>query len=373
MQRRALLGSLGAMAAAVVGAGCQGPAPLPAAGALAAGAAPAGLSLPAADPARPLQRIGLGSCIDQTKPQPIWDAVLAARPDLFVFGGDNVYASQQPWSREALQAAYATQARVPGFARLRQAVPHLAIWDDHDYGLNDGGAEFAHRQASKDAFLDFWQAPADDERRGREGLYTARAFGPAGRRVQVIALDGRWFRSPLKPTDQRGAPGKERYLPDADPAKTMLGATQWAWLEARLREDADLRLIVSGIQVLAEGHGYERWGNLPAERQRLFSLIARTGARGVVFLSGDRHIGAAYRETAGVPYPLYELTSSGITHPWADVREPGPNRLGPLVTVPHVGLVDIDWAARSLRLALHGGDGQPLQAHRVALDDLRPR
>jgi alkaline phosphatase D len=372
MQRRALLASL---AAAAAGAGCQAPAsgPLPwPVGGAPAGTAP-GEPMAAADPARPLQRIGLGSCIDQNKPQPIWDAVLAAQPGLFLFGGDNVYASPQPWSRAALDAAYATQARVPGFARLRQAAPHLAIWDDHDYGLNDGGAEFAHKQSAKDAFLDFWQVPADDERRGREGLYTARSFGPAGRRLQVIVLDGRWFRSPLKPTDERGAPGKERFLPDPDPAKTMLGDVQWAWLEARLREDADLRLIVSGIQVLAEGHGYERWGNLPTERQRLFDLIGRSGARGVVFLSGDRHVGAVYREAAGTPYPLHELTSSGITHPWSDAREPGPNRLGALVTVPHFGLVDIDWATRSLRLALHGGDGQPLQAHRVALDALRPR
>ncbi len=57
-----------------------------------------------------------------------------------------------------------------------------------------------------------------------------------GMRVQVILLDMRWFRSPLKITDQRGAPGKERYLPDPDPTKTMLGETQWAWLADELRK-----------------------------------------------------------------------------------------------------------------------------------------
>lgn len=370
MQRRALLASLAAAAAAAAGAACQGPALSPASD---GATGPAGALLRPDDAAQPLQRIALGSCTDQTKPQPIWDAVLAAQPGLLVFGGDNVYASRQPWSRAALDTAYATQARVPGFARLRQTVPHLAIWDDHDYGLNDGGVEFGHKPSSKDAFLDFWQVPAGDERREREGLYTAQRFGPPGRRVQVIGLDGRWFRSALKPTDERGAVGKERFVPDPDPSKTMLGAAQWAWLDARLHDDADLRLIVSGIQVLAEGHGYERWGNLPTERQRLFDLIDRSRARGVVFLSGDRHIGAVYRDTAGTPYPLHELTSSGISHPWADAREPGPNRLGALITVPHFGLVDIDWAQRSLLLALHGGDGQRLQAHRVALNDLQPR
>ena len=69
---------------------------------------------------------------------------------------------------------------------------------------------------------------------------------------------------PLKPTDQPGAAGKERYVPDDDPGKTMLGEVQWAWLADRLREPAELRLIVSSIQVVAEAHGWERWGNLAA-------------------------------------------------------------------------------------------------------------
>lgn len=352
LRRRPLLlaPALGAVLAA-----CQSP-----------GAAPAQAAGPV------LQRIGLGSCIDESRPQPIWDAVLAARPDLFLFGGDNVYASEQPWSRAALLAAYATQARVPGFARLRQTVPHLAIWDDNDYGLGDGGAEFAHQQASKDAFLDFWQVPPDDERRHREGLYTARLYGPPGRRVQVILLDGRWFRSPFTPAQPRG-PGRERYVPDANPALTMLGDVQWRWLEDQLRQPADLRLLVSGIQVLAEGHGFERWGNLPAEQQRLFDLIGRTRAGGVVFVSGDRHIGAVYRRSEGTPYPLHDITSSGITHPWAAASEPGPNRLGPLVTVQHFGLVDIDWAGRTVTLALHDVQGRPVQSHRLSLVDLQPR
>ena len=318
----------------------------------------------------PLRHIAFGSCIDQTKPQPIWDAVLASTPGLFIFGGDNVYASEQPWSPERLRAAYAMQAAVPGFARLRASVPQLAIWDDHDYGLNDGGAEFAHKEASKQIFLDFWQAPPDDPRRAREGLYHAQIFGPPGQSVQIILLDTRWWRSSLRASDQRGAPGKERYMPDADPAKSMLGDVQWRWLEEQLRAKAQLRLIVSGIQVLAEGHGWERWGNLPRERERLLRSIVHSGAGGVIFLSGDRHIGALYREARGLPYPLYEITSSGITHPWRDAAEAGPNRLGPLVTQPHFGSILIDWTAGVLQLGLRGQDGAVLQSRIMLFQDL---
>lgn len=316
-------------------------------------------------------RVGVASCADQTAPQPLWDAVLADPPDLFVFAGDNVYASQQPFQVQALRDAYAQAAAISGFARLRERMPHLAIWDDHDYGQNDGGASFAFKAESKAAFIDFWRLPPDDPRRAREGLYHAQVLQHAGRRVQVIVLDTRWFRSPLKPTDQRDAPGRQRWIPDDDPTKTMLGEAQWAWLAQQLRQPADLRLVVSSIQLVAEGHGFERWGNLPRERERFYRLLRDTDARGVVVLSGDRHIGGVYREIAApLPRPLTEMTSSGVTHPWATAREPGPNRVGDLVGVRHWGEVDADFAARRVTLRLRGEDGADLRRHDIPFDEL---
>ncbi|MBL8673227.1 MAG: alkaline phosphatase family protein [Alphaproteobacteria bacterium] len=322
---------------------------------------------------KPLVRIAFGSCADQTLPQPIWDAVLAYRPQLFIFGGDNVYGDVTTADLRDLRTAYATARIVPGMARLRQSVPHLAVWDDHDYGVNDGGGEVRFKAESKALFMDFWELAADDPRRSRDGLYHAVTIGPPGKRVQVILLDTRWFRSPLKPTDQRDAPGKERYLPDPDPAKTMLGSAQWAWLEERLREPAELRLVVSSIQVVAEGHGFERWGNLPAERQRLLDLIRRTEAAGVVLLSGDRHLAALYRESAGTPYPLVEITSSSLNRPYHGSREPGPNRLGGVYGDTNFGTVDIDWWEGTVTLAVRDEAGQAVRRTAVRLEELRPR
>ncbi len=336
---------------------------------LASSRAQALLPLPTA---RPLMRIGFGSCADQTEKQPIWDAVLAYRPELFVFGGDNVYGDVSSAELRELKAAYAQARQIAGAMRIRREIPVLAIWDDHDYGGNDAGVEFPWKQGCKDLFLEFWDAPADDPRRGREGIYDSAVIGPPGQRVQFILLDTRWFRSPLKPTDRRGAVGRERYVPDDDPAKTMLGDTQWRWLEERLREPAELRVIVSSVQVLAEGHGWERWGNLPRERQRLYDLIARTDARGVVFLSGDRHLGAFYRENAGTPYPLVEMTSSGITKFYRS-REAGPNRIGEILGEVNFGTLDIDWAARRIDLALRDVGGAPQRRLSVTLDELRAR
>lgn len=358
MRRRGLLaGVTGATALAAV-SGCAAPRPETAAALAASG--------------WPLRSIAFSSCIDQTKPAPIWKTILAGTPDLFLFGGDNVYC-EMPYTLARLRHAYALAAESPGMSRLRGSVPHLAIWDDHDYGVNDGGAEFPYKAESKAEFLQFWKLAADDPRRGHDGLYHAQVFGPAGSRVQVILLDGRWFRSPWRRTDQRDVPGKERYLPDDDPAKTMLGDEQWRWLEQQLRQPADVRLIVSGMQVVADGHGWERWGNFPRERQRLYDLIGSTGAQGVVFLSGDRHVGALYREATGTPYPLYELTSSGMTHPWRDAAEAGPNRLGELFTDYHYGTVDIDWRASVLSLSVRDIDGQPRRSIGIALDELRAK
>ena len=325
------------------------------------------------DPAAPLSRIAFGSCADQKLPQPIWEAVFRYRPELFIFAGDAVYGDSDTAELRELKLAYAQAEAVPGYRRLRRTVPHVAIWDDHDYGQNDAGVEYPHKDASQRLFLDFWRVPAGDPRRARAGLHHAWTFGPPGRRLQVILLDTRYFRSPLKPTDRRNAPGRERYVPDFDPAKTMLGESQWRWLAERLAEPADLRLVVSTVQLVVEGHGFERWGNFPLERARFYRLVRDANANGVILLSGDRHLGAIYRETDGVPYPLIEITSSGINRHFRNSREPGPNRLGDVYGEANFGAVDIDWAARRATLALRDLANTPVRSLDVEFDALRAR
>ena len=326
----------------------------------------------------PLTRIAFGSCADEEKPQPIWDAVMAYRPELFLFTGDNVYGDVRNGRDvpdedllDSLQESYTQASKLPGLMRVRTEVPSLATWDDHDYGKNDAGADFAGRREAQRLFLQFWNVPLSDPRHSRDGVYHAQTFGPEGQRVQVILLDTRFFRSPLKPTDQRNAPGRERYLPDEDPSKTMLGEAQWSWLADQLWEPADLRLIVSSIQVVAEGHGWERWGNFPRERQRFYNLIRETAAGGVLLLSGDRHIGGLYREATMAPYPLIEITSSGINQVFAGNREAGPNRLGAVYGAANFGTVDMDWWERTVTLSLRSENGEPVRRQLVRLDELR--
>jgi alkaline phosphatase D len=336
----------------------------------AASAASAALGQAADMPRTVLTRIAFGSCANQEVEQPIWEAVLAYRPELFIFTGDNVYGdyrdgrfvTDESLMLDSLKAAYDRAETIPGLRRLRETTPHLATWDDHDYGKNDAGVEFVHKDAAQKLFMDFWKLPPTDPRRSRHGVYYSNRYGPEGKRVQVILLDTRFFRSALKPTDQRGAPGRERYVPDDSPDKTMLGEDQWRWLESRLRQPADLRIIVSSIQVVADGHGWERWGNFPRERQRLYDLIGRTNARRVVFLSGDRHIGGLYRETTGTPYPLHDITASGLTQFFSNIREEGPNRLGAPYGAVNFGTLDIDWWEETVTCALRNMVGERVRS-----------
>ena len=131
-----------------------------------------------------VRRIAFGSCAHQDKDQPIWDAILNHNPDLFIFLGDNIYGDTRDMT--VLRDKYAALAAKPGFRRLRERTPILAVWDDHDYGENDAGAEYPMKEASRQIFCDFFGEPAESPRRSRDGIYAAYCFGSGDQRVQVL-------------------------------------------------------------------------------------------------------------------------------------------------------------------------------------------
>lgn len=331
-----------------------------------------GLTRPAADAREALEVIAFGSCAAQDKPQPIWDAVIAQNPDLFLFIGDNIYADTE--DRAVMRAKYEMLGAQPGYQKLLAETPLLAVWDDHDYGLNDAGAEYAMKEASQQEFIRFYNVPEDSPIRQRPGIYDARIFGPPGRRVQVILLDTRYFRGPLNEI------AKNRYAPNEDPRVTMLGEAQWTWLEEQLRQPAEVRIIASSIQVVPEEHASEKWANLPHERDRLFRLIRETGAEGVLFISGDRHKAELSRlgpESTGPDYPLYDLTSSSLNRPSGDDPdriEPNRYRIGERQYLPvNFGLITFDWQRRDPLIGLEIRDlaGDVVLEHEVPLSTLK--
>ena len=330
-----------------------------------------GARSPALAPDVMLERIALGSCLHQHRDQSILNRITADRPDLMLYLGDNVYGDIRDDDVEALENAYIKQAGSTPLNRLRSTTPRLAVWDDHDYGLNDAGAEFPFRAEAKAFFTKFWHIdPARFSE--RDGIEDAWIVGPPGRRIQFILLDTRSYRSRLKPTDARGAVGKERYLPDPAPDKTMLGDDQWAWLAGQLQQPADLRVIVSSIQVIADGHGWEAWRALPAERERFYDTLRETGAEGVILVSGDRHRAGIYTRTDVLDYPLWEFTTSSLNLPIeSGTEEPGPYRVGPSYRGANYGLIDIDWREGRLLFEVVDEAGGSALMQSIALADLR--
>jgi len=318
---------------------------------------------------RTLTRIGFGSCAEGGKEQPIWQAVLAAKPELFLFLGDNVYGDTRDMS--VLRARYAELAQQPGFAKLRNTTPLAVTWDDHDFGEDDAGGDFPQKEASRQVFLEFWGEPADSPRRARDGVYASYVFGPPGQRVQVILLDLRYNRTPLvKPEPgvrnyrswamtrhRKGLEVPGPYARNPDPTATMLGERQWQWLERQLETPAEVRLIGSSVQVLADFPGWEGWSLFAHDQQRLIEIIRRKRANGVVFLSGDMHYAELSKLNVNVPYALWDITSSGLTEVWP-AATPNANRASEVIREPNFGLIDIDWQGAQTMVTLSVVDQQ---------------
>ena len=307
------------------------------------------------DTTRLPQRIAFGSCAEGAVPQPIWEAVLAADPDLFIFLGDNIYGDTR--DPAVLSAKYAQFAAQPGFRRLCDRVPVLATWDDHDYGEDDAGAEYPMKEVSQRIFCDFWGEPSDSLRRTRDGIYDAVEFSAGGRRLQVLLPDLRFNRTPIRMLDLGGkkyddwtveleragrkVPGPYERNPDLQ--ATMLGARQWQWLESQLARPADLRVFASSLQVVADFPGWEAWTNYAEDHQRLLQAIRSQRANGLLCLSGDTHYAEFSCLRTNVPYPLWDFTSSGLTETWP-VLPPNSRRVGEAWREPNFGLLQIDWS-----------------------------
>lgn len=326
-----------------------------------------------------VSRIAFGSCAGQDAPQPIWEDVSRYQPDLWIWAGDNIYGDTDDMA--VMRAKYARLAAIPGYADLvNSGIPILATWDDHDYGRNDAGADYPFRADSQTAFLDFFEVPMNSPRRQREGVYHAEIFGTSGQRVQVILLDTRYHRSDLikNPPEQVSSIG--RYRPNNQKTATVLGEAQWTWLREQLLQPAELRLIISSIQVISPDHHYEKWNNFPQERKKLIALIEETRAEGVVFLSGDRHHAELSCLHAPNLYPVYDLTASGINksnphRPGQPPRpiEPNPYRIGKQFRGHHFGSVSVDWNQPDpiVELAIVNIDGETPITKKLLLSSLR--
>ena len=271
-------------------------------------------------------KIGLGSCLDQDYPQPIWQSIKKEDLNYFIFLGDNVYGDTRYGSLRKMKSAYDKQKKVlPDFLNN---ISIFSIWDDHDFGINDGGADYRFKRQAQELYLDFWEITKDDDRSNREGIYFSKNEIFFDKKFKFIFLDTRFFRSKLKGK-------KSNYIENIEPDATILGNAQWTWLENELKSDFDFLFIFSSIQIIAKDHRFEKWSNFPIERAKLFELLEQFNDKTILF-SGDRHRAGIYRKNG-----IIEVTSSSMNKPGSSFNETDSYLIGKTYPQENYGVVEI--------------------------------
>ncbi|KAK9756600.1 hypothetical protein RND81_01G108400 [Saponaria officinalis] len=317
----------------------------------------------------PVSRIAFGSCSNQSDPQMIWNAIVDYNSQVFIWLGDNIYGDHKrpfkvfgkertigPWknvprfypsSEYEMESSYKKAKSNPGYSYIRKHSKVIGTWDDHDYGLNDAGKEFAEKVTNQRLLLDFLDEPTDSPRRNQAGVYTSYTFGPVDKQIKVILLDTRYFRDPISSDG------------------SILGSSQWEWLERQLYgPPAVLTVIASSIQ-----------------------------RDGVLFISGDVHFAEITRYDCATGYPLYDVTSSGLTQSVEGVVPPAleyllrfmawltPATLRVMENCrykscvygkPNFGIIEVDWESQPLTLKIEVRDvnGVPVASNKFLISDL---
>ena len=293
-------------------------------------------------------RLAFGSCARRARypVQPIWRAIETARPDLFVWAGDAVYAdSLEP---DIIAEEYRRQRDLLEIRRFMATTPQFCIWDDHDYGLNDQDRRHPAKVAALETFRRYWPNPAGGLP-GTPGAFFRWAHGG----VDFFFLDVRYHRDPNQDPDI--------------PGKTMLGGGQRDWLIEGLKNSrAPFKVLISGSG-WNDGKvvGADSWASFSHERDAVFTEIMQAGVTGVVLLSGDTHFGEmnCLPWSAHGGYDLYEFVSSPLAQDTVDLYLTG----RPVMRVRQAfsadvnfGVIDFDLTAAdpTIRFELRDEGGQ---------------
>ncbi|MCK5638021.1 MAG: alkaline phosphatase family protein [Flavobacteriaceae bacterium] len=295
--------------------------------------------------------LAFGSCNNQNIKNTMWNEILKNNPDVFVWGGDIIYSDT--YDMVLMKKNYEKQKNDSAYQAFVKQVPVLGTWDDHDYGINDGGLEYDKKDSVQKLFLDFFDVDSLDQRRARKGVYFSKKFKIDNNFINLIILDTRYFRSSLT----NDSTGLKRYVPNNYGKGTMLGEKQWQWLESELNNsNSNFNIIVSSVQFLSFEHGFESWGNMPHEVDKLKEIISNSKAKGVIILSGDRHIAEISKDTIpNLKYPLIDITASGLTHSYSSFSgEENPYRIGNVVFDKNFGILKFDMKNNSVEMEIRG-------------------
>ena len=291
--------------------------------------------------------IAFGSCSNQRRDMPHWKTIHSKSPDYLILLGDNVYGDFTNSSAFNLSNAYKNLKKNRYYLDLSYKKHIIPIWDDHDYGKNDGDKNWKFKNISKKLFLNFFSVKSNDIRWSRKGIYKSWIISKPNK-IKIIALDTRTFKDEFKLNKKNN---KKKYIEDNSLNKTILGKEQWSWLKKEIKDKYKLVIILSSFQVISKSHGWEKWNNFPAERKRLLNLLSSIKKK-VLILSGDRHVGGFY-ETKVNKKIIHEVTSSSFNQNVFFPHEPDSLRVGKLINENNYGLLEVDFQYGSLKIEVN--------------------
>ena len=221
-------------------------------------------------------------------------ASAAAENPVFAFiGGDFDHRNPQTLDtkRQMFKDLYDANTRYMGdFVNLiLRKTPIMHQWDDHDSGLNNLDKTYPNWNLNQQVFQEY--VPSYPLPSVSPGIWQKFSYAQA----DCYVLDGRSQRDPDGDPD--------------DANKSMLdgnnlGATgQLQWLEnGLLTSTARWKIIFTSVITNPSTKKNDGWGAFQTEWNSLRNFINTNNIRGVVFISGDLHLGAIDNGTqAGFP------------------------------------------------------------------------
>jgi alkaline phosphatase D len=297
----------------------------------------------------------------------IFETMAREKSAFMLWLGDNWYYRDVDYgSTWGLKYRASRDRSLPVMQNFWKAMPHYAVWDDHDYGPNDADKSYVLKETARDIFMRYWGNPSYGQH--GQGIYTKFTYSD----VDFFLLDDRWFRSnDYMATTVDGKP---------NPDKRMWGPQQMEWLKNALKSSlATFKIVITGSQVLNPASPYDCLQKYPIEFNELMEYLGRERINGLVFFTGDRHHSEVIRYERPGAYTLYDVTSSPLTSGVGKVRDQeadNPARVpGTLVEVQNYSRVSVTGGPRErvLKVEYLGIKGEKLAEWSVKASDLRNR
>ncbi len=257
----------------------------------------------------PTVTFALGSCYYANEPDydrpgnaygganSIFLEIDSLRPDFMLWLGDNIYLRPGDFdARSGILHRYSHSRAIRELQPLLRHAHHYAIWDDHDYGPNDGDRSYVHKDWTREAFDLFWANPPAQHPSLQPGIGNQFMYGDA----EFFMLDDRTFRAPNECK--------------SCPTMPLLGQSQVDWLiDALVSSSATWKFVAVGNQFLNSAPVWENFSaHHNTEREDLLRRLQAEGLENVIFLTGDRHHSELSHLKSG-DFELHDFTVSPLT------------------------------------------------------------